>query len=115
MEQASAYVYFAQPGDELAVKIGITMELDQRLACIQTYHHQEVRLLGVIDMRRAHGDGRGSRVDYLQLARYRERQIQSQFSADHLRGEWFRLTPQLASFIREACAVVQLDEESADV
>lgn len=36
MEQASAYVYFAQPGDELAVKIGIPMELDQRLACIQT-------------------------------------------------------------------------------
>ena len=114
MKQASAYVYFVQAGDELAVKIGITMELHQRLACIQTYHHQEVRLLGVIDMRRVHGEGRGSRVDYLQLARDKERQIHSQFSADHLRGEWFCLTPQLASFIAGACPVMQLDEECAD-
>lgn len=114
MEQASAYVYFAQPGDELTVKIGITTELGQRLACIQTYHHREVRLLGVIDMRRAHGDGCGSRIDYLQLAREKERQIHAQFSTDHLRGEWFRLTPQLASFIRAACGAVQLDGQSTD-
>lgn len=67
MEQASAYVYFAQPG-----------------------------------------------VDYLQLAREKERQIHSQFSADHLRGEWFRLTPQLVSFIRAACGVAQREGESAD-
>jgi len=89
------------------------MELDQRLACIQTYHHKEVRLLGVIDMRRVHGEGFGGRVDYLQLAREKERQIHSQFSADHLRGEWFRFTPQLACFIRAASGAVQPDREGA--
>jgi hypothetical protein len=112
MEEASAYVYFAQPGDELVVKIGIAVDLAQRLTCIQTYHHREVRLLGAIDMRRAHGDGRGSRVDYWKLAREKEREIHFQLSANHLRGEWFRLTPQLISFIRAACNVVQADGES---
>lgn len=112
MEEASEYVYFAQRGDELVVKIGIAVDLAQRLACIQTYHHLEVRLLGAIDMRRAHGDGRGSRVDYWKLARKKEREIHSQLSADHLRGEWFRLTPHVTSFIRAACSVVQADGES---
>lgn len=84
MEEVSAYVYFAQPGDELAVKIGSTLALGQRLACIQTCHHREIRLLGVIDMRREHGHDLGSRVDYWRLARERELQIHSQFLADHL-------------------------------
>lgn len=103
MKDVSAYVYFAQSGDELAVKIGSTLALRRRLACIQTYHHREVRLLGAIDMRREHGNGLGSRVHYWRLARDKELQIHSQFRTDHIRGEWFRLTPQLAAFIRTAC------------
>lgn len=103
MDGVSAYVYFAQAGDEQVVKIGSTMELDQRLACIQTYHHREVRFLGVIDMRREYGDGYGNRVDYLRVAREKEREIHAQFRADRLMGEWFRLTPELDAFIRAAC------------
>jgi hypothetical protein len=99
----SAYVYFVQPGDDPAVKIGITVELERRLDGIQTYHYRDIHLIGVIDMRQVHGDGCGTRVDYLRLARQRERQIHSQFQDFRLRGEWFHLTPPLGEFIRANC------------
>lgn len=103
MDTVSAYVYFARPGEDPVVKIGITMELDQRLASIQTHHYRDIHLVGVIDMRQVYGDEHGTRVDYLDLARQRERQIHSQFQDCRLRGEWFHLTPQLSEFIRANC------------
>lgn len=96
----SAYVYFARAGEDPVVKIGITMELEQRLLGIQTHHYRDIHLIGVIDMCQAYGTHRGTRVDYLDLARQHERQIHTQFQECRLRGEWFHLTPQLTEFIR---------------
>lgn len=100
---ASAYVYFARAGEDSVVKIGITMELEQRLLAIQTHHYRDIHLIGVIDMRQIYGDDCGTRVDYWALARQHERQIHSQFHGDRLREEWFHLTPQLCEFIRTNC------------
>lgn len=99
----SAYVYFARAGEDPVVKIGITMELEQRLLRIQTHHYRDIYLIGVIDMRQVYGADRGTRVDYLDLARQHERQIHSQFQDYRLRGEWFHLTPQLSEFMRKNC------------
>jgi len=99
----SAYVYFAQAGKDPVVKIGITMELEERLAGIQTHHYRDIHLIGVIDMREVHGNDWGTRVDYLNLARQRERLIHSQFQDCRLRGEWFQLTSQLNQYIRTYC------------
>ncbi len=99
----SAYVYFARAGEDPVVKIGITTELEQRLLSIQTHHYRDIHIIGVIDMRQIYGADRGTRVDYLDMARQHERQIHSQFQGCRLRGEWFHLTPQLSEFINTNC------------
>jgi hypothetical protein len=95
----SGYVYFVRPGAELVVKIGSTVEAPAaRLAALQTGHHLTLSLLGAIDVRKA-GQWASLRTDFSAIARRREAEIHRQFAAERLRGEWFRLSPQLEAFI----------------
>lgn len=49
----TGYVYFVQAGEHPAVKIGHTIELlEKRLLALQTGNHQQLRLIGAIDLRK---------------------------------------------------------------
>ena len=97
----TAYVYFIQAGDEPAVKVGSTIHsLESRLLELQTANHRDLRLIGAIQVRFDPEDGYHTRRDVAQKAMRFEREIQRQFAADCIRGEWFNLTDELRAFIR---------------
>lgn len=75
-------IYFVQNGR--AVKIGFTNNLKLRLKHIQLGSHMKIELLATIP-----GDENTEREIHWQFARYR------------IRGEWFRLRPDLKAFIQE--------------
>ena len=98
----SGYVYFIQAGDELAVKIGSTVELEKRLLALQTSNHLRLRLIGAIDLRKLGVQENLNRVEFGQLARTREAEIHKQFASDRIHGDWFKLTSELVKFIEDA-------------
>jgi len=75
-------VYFIQSGEH--VKIGHAKNVKNRLADIQVATPTEVELLGIIRTGKAH---------------LLEAEIHGMFNANHVRGEWFRLTPELTQYI----------------
>lgn len=75
-------VYFVEAVGLGLVKIGTTTDLKLRLRTLQLYTPTEVILLATL---------RGGWK--------REQEIHHQFSASRQRGEWFRLTQDLADFI----------------
>jgi hypothetical protein len=79
------YVYFIKlHGPEPCVKIGVTVGLDKRLAVLQWQSPYELELVG------------GVWSD----ACYRlERELHERFKDCRLRGEWFRLTPEIQEFV----------------
>jgi len=66
-------VYFIRAGEEGPVKIGWAVDPQQRLAVLQTAHHEELVLLRVLD---------GEQPE--------ERQLHRRFGPHRIRGEWFR-------------------------
>lgn len=78
----SAKVYFIQNGD--AVKIGISVTPRKRMADIAVSNHADLRLLGVLP-----GGAK------------RERALHAKFKAHHIRGEWFKLVPEIKEYLRQ--------------
>lgn len=78
----SGKVYFIQAGDNGAIKIGYTDNVNKRLKQIQTGNPYKLNLLKVIN------------------GNYEtERTIHKLFSKDRLEGEWFTPTKELLKFI----------------
>lgn len=77
-------IYFILNIKELAVKIGYTNNLTSRLSDLQVANCNILQVLLVID-----GD----------LAK--EKQLHNRFKHIYIRGEWFRYTEELASFINK--------------
>lgn len=73
-------VYFVQSGS--AVKIGVTEDIDKRLAALQTGTPAPICLLATIP---------GNKTT--------ESQLHKRFAADHIHYEWFRLSPELLQYI----------------
>ncbi len=77
------FVYFIQAGD--AIKIGFSKNPPDRLAGLQTSHHEDLLLLGSI---------KGTPED--------ERNHHQMFCHLQLRGEWFRAEEELVEYINSA-------------
>lgn len=75
-------VYFIQDTSSGAIKIGVSRNPAARLSALQTAHHSELRLLGVMD---------GMEQE--------ERMLHQQFRC--IRGEWFSPSQELLTFIDE--------------
>lgn len=74
-------VYFIQNGD--AVKIGISSNPKMRMADMAVGNHADLKLLGVMT-------GGGPR----------ERHLHKKFDKHHIRGEWYKLAPEILEYIR---------------
>lgn len=85
-QSAASWVYFIQAKDGGAVKIGRSVNPQERLSGLQTAHPTELRILTKIPG--------GNTV---------ERSFHALFAADRIRpdGEWFRPSTQLMAFVRE--------------
>lgn len=87
------WIYFVAVESHAVVKIGVATDVKKRLDQLQTASPFELTLLGVIAAPDAYG---------------LETTLHLQFSHLHVRGEWFRLEPELTSFIEaEASAAIQ--------
>lgn len=102
----TGYVYFVQAGDDLAVKIGTTIEpLATRILQLQTANHRKLKLIGAIDLRKSTGLNTLSRTEFSTLAKRKEAEIQIIFSNERIHGEWFNMTNDLVSFIEQVSNV----------
>lgn len=77
-------VYFAEAVGLSAVKIGYSSDVLQRVQDIQVHCPVEVSVIGVIP---------GTRET--------EAAVHRRFAAAHIRGEWFRLWPEILEFCDE--------------
>lgn len=75
-------VYFIRSGK--AVKIGVSCAPTKRLSNMATGNHSSLELLGVMDG--------GSK---------REQALHRKFEKHHIKGEWFRLVPEITTYIRK--------------
>lgn len=75
-------VYFIKAGENPTVKIGIAKNIWTRLSGIQTHNHEPVTLLALIDG--------GKEI---------EKELHRLFKKDHIRGEWFRLSPEVLRYV----------------
>lgn len=82
--KSDLFIYFIQAGANGAIKIGRTDDVYARLDTLQTANAEELRLLLFID-----GD------------RALETTFHAHFVKDHIRGEWFRPSPELLQFVRD--------------
>lgn len=78
----SGVVYFIRDEDGY-IKIGTAGSAESRLAALQTAHRQRLTLLATLP---------GERTEELALHR--------RFASAHVRGEWFRPTPDLVHYIK---------------
>lgn len=83
-ESGRRYIYFITDG--VAIKIGGSRDPFRRYRELQTAHHQQLEILGIMDCR--NGD---------------ERFTQRQFRDHHIRGEWFKDVPAIREFIGNRC------------
>jgi hypothetical protein len=78
-----AEVYFIECGN--FIKIGITTNLQDRIASFETATPYDIRVLAVIPS----------------ATRQTELELHRRFADAHHKGEWFRKTPGLLKFIKE--------------
>lgn len=79
-------VYFVQAVTMGLIKIGMTVDMSDRLKTLQVGCPDELKLLGVIYDRRA-----------LRI----EQALHARFNEHHVRGEWFRPDPSLLAYIAQ--------------
>lgn len=79
-------IYFIQAGEDGPIKIGCSDHLQSRMRNLQSYHYQELNLLGTMP----------GNVDT-------ERKLHLRFAADRVRGEWFQPIPEIFDFVRRHC------------
>lgn len=77
------YVYFVRAGNTGPIKIGVAVNVDNRLKTLQTGNHLELRLVAKIKCR--------SKADAYSM----ERNLHKKFKGKHIRGEWFSSTIRL--------------------
>lgn len=82
VRSARGCIYFVRAGEN--VKIGFSKDVDQRLAQLQTFFPFRLELLLSIA---------GSALT--------EHQLHHRFKLSRVTGEWFRLTPDIETFVRE--------------
>lgn len=80
------HIYFIQTGQ--FIKIGWSRNFDRRIAHMRGHNPLEVTLVGILE-----GD------------RKQERILHREFSALHVRGEWFRLEGALKEYIERRTAL----------
>lgn len=80
-------MYFVLHTPKKSVKIGYSAEPVKRIGSLQTASPVRLRLLGVCP---------GGMQD--------EAELHTRFAHLHLRGEWFRYTPELEEALKELCA-----------
>ena len=86
-------IYFIRDGD--AVKIGFAADPKNRLRSLRTGNSRKIFILGVMD---------GGLNE--------EAALHLRFGSDRIRGEWFRLSHEIISFIEERCrAVVDISDD----
>ncbi len=76
------FVYFIQNGN--AVKIGVSHTPSKRMSDMSTHNHSSLKLLGVVSG-----------------GLKRERSLHKRFAKHHIKGEWFKLVPQIVDYIRK--------------
>lgn len=81
------YVYFIANQRKTVVKIGIANNPQKRLQTFQTANHEKLIILRVIKVK--------SRTEAFQF----ETTLHKKFKKFHIRGEWFKLTRTVQSFI----------------
>ncbi len=74
------YVYFLRSGD--AIKIGFSIEPNQRKSGLQVGNPVELETLGTVS-----------------VSKITEREAKDKFNHLKIRGEWFRAEPELLDFI----------------
>lgn len=84
--RSESQIYFIQQ-EGGPVKIGVSNDVEKRLATLQTGSPRLLRLLGSIP-----GD------------ELLEQEIHHRFSGHRLQGEWFEASPELMAFIDEVCS-----------
>lgn len=93
------YLYFIQAGDDTGpIKIGYSVDVEDRLKSIQNGNPFEVRLLGKFQFATPE-----------EAWRFEQRLHREVFWDLHIRGEWFHCDPRILRLIRtmqliEACA-----------
>ncbi len=96
------YVYFVQPGDDRAVKVGATVEpLEKRLLSLQGANHRELKLIGVIDVKKTHGKKELTRNALSKFAKEKEAEFEALFAEARIHGKWFHLTDEILGYIRK--------------
>ena len=85
----ACFVYFIRAGESQMVKIGIAADPKQRMNDLQVGNHERLALIGKFK----------TGTDPWQ----EERNLHRRFAHLALHGEWFRLGPEIESFIRERC------------
>lgn len=94
------YVYFVQPGEDPAVKVGATVEpLEKRLLSLQGANHRALKLIGVIDVKKSHGQKKLSRSELAKVAKEKEAEFEALFTGARIHGKWFHLTEEILAFI----------------
>lgn len=101
-----SFVYFFQAGPEGPIKIGWSADVRARLDAAQVCNHEPLELLVYAP---------GNATD--------ERKVHLHFDKAHIRGEWFRPTPDLIEFIEglregrslDEALMVSLDESALSV
>lgn len=84
VQMLKGHVYFLT--DEVAVKIGFSMAPRLRQRHLQGANHRPLRI-----------------IDTASALPEDEHRIHKQFEHLHIRGEWFRMEPELMDFIEEYC------------
>ena len=83
LHNRSGVVYFiGMEGDNSAVKIGFASKIEDRLSSLQTSSHHTLKVLATI-----------------KATTKLEKELHHKFAADRIRGEWFRRTQALETFI----------------
>lgn len=70
--------------DKTVVKIGFATNVDDRRSTLQTSSHHALKILLAV---------KGTVAS--------EKDLHRKFAADHIRGEWFRLSPQIEEFVAQ--------------
>jgi hypothetical protein len=80
------FVYFIQAqGPKGPIKIGVSLNPKGRLSALQTAHHEELVLLGVVP-----------------CALHFEKELHFRLKESHLRGEWYKPTPEVLAEVQKA-------------
>lgn len=85
------HLYVIQAGSEPIVKVGYSRNLEERFRNFQTAHYLDLRIVSSIETVRAKRNDPPDKLLHLALP-----------EEDHIRGEWWWLTPATQEVLRDA-------------